>query len=112
MAEPHTDTDHDSGTALAITLIGLFVILAIFASPWVFSDAWWTTAWRQEQVPMGLPVEQPKGWAARARRRRTRQQRPATLRVCPGHADLAQRAGHAQSVKFVCCTVITTATQR
>ena len=59
MAEPHTDTDHDSGAALAITLIGLFVILAIFASPWVFNDAW-TNSWRPEQVPMGLPVEQPK----------------------------------------------------
>ena len=60
MAEPHTDTDHDSGAALAITLVGLFVILAIFASPWVFSDAWWNNGWRQEQVPMGLPVEEPK----------------------------------------------------
>ena len=60
MAEPHTDTDHDAGAALAITLIGLFVILAIFASPWVFSDAWWSNGWRQEQVPMGLPVEEPK----------------------------------------------------
>ena len=60
MAEPHTDTEHDSGAALAITLIGLFVVLAIFASPWVFSDGWWNNGWRQEQVPMGLPVEQPK----------------------------------------------------
>ena len=121
MAEPHTDTDHDSGTALAITLIGLFVVLAIFASPWVFSDAWWNNTWRQEQVPMGLPVEEPKaGLPVEPPQARlptadedaARQQRPATLRVCPGHAHLPQRAGHAQSVKFVCCTVITTATQR
>jgi len=59
MAEPHTDTGHDDGTALAVALIGLFLIAALLVMPWFVGDSW-TGAWRQEQVPMGLPVEQPK----------------------------------------------------
>ena len=59
MGEPHTDTGHDDGTALAIALIGLFLIAALLVVPWFVGDGW-NTSWRQEQVPMGLPVEPPK----------------------------------------------------
>ena len=59
MAEPHTETDHDSGSALAITLVTFVFLVVLFTLPWILSDSWYS-AWRQEPVPMGLPVEEPK----------------------------------------------------
>ena len=59
MSEPHTDTGHDSGGALAVALICLFLIAGLFLTPWFIDNTWRGSA-VQEQVPMGLPVEPPK----------------------------------------------------
>jgi hypothetical protein len=52
MAEPHTDTGHDDGTALAVALIGLFLVAALLVVPWFVGDGW-DGAWRQ--TPQGQP---------------------------------------------------------
>ena len=37
--QPHTDTQTDSSTTLVISLIGLLLVLSIFATPWFFDDS-------------------------------------------------------------------------
>ncbi len=43
MVSPHTDTGYDANVSLAVTLVGLILVLAIFAVPWFLDDGW--TQW-------------------------------------------------------------------
>jgi len=39
MGTPHDDTGYDAGASLAIALIGLVFVAAVFAMPWMFDPA-------------------------------------------------------------------------
>lgn len=39
MGTPHDDTGYDAGASLAIALIGLLFVAAVFTLPWMFDSA-------------------------------------------------------------------------